>query len=301
MESKLKIVLFSDLHFTDCLHDNFDMEKSNKLLQYSLPLLDELTKRVNNVIKPDVVICLGDLIQDNNDHNTDLNRIKLVWKFFQNLKKPFYTLLGNHDLKTMNSRVEAEKAIGYERSTFSIDINNYHLVFLGTEVDRSISIASGGIERTRTISEDDLKWLNDDLEKSKNPSLVFCHYGTAEDDMKGNRQFENKPEDGLIKNRKDLKVILENKGNVIGVFSGHQHWTKMIKENGINYYLVGSLIENIDKKGTPDGVYLEVEADENKPNIIENHIKVNRKMSKEDFEKYINRRVEQINNKDYER
>ena len=102
MKDNLKILIFSDLHFTEHLFDTFDFEKSSKLLQYALPLLDKLTKKINYEIKPDVVICLGDLIQDNNNHDIDINRIKLVWRFFQEIKRLFYSLPGNHDLKTMN-------------------------------------------------------------------------------------------------------------------------------------------------------------------------------------------------------
>ena len=105
-------MIFSDLHFTEHLFDTFDFEKSSKLLQYALPLLDKIIDKINNEIKPDVVICLGDLIQDNNNHDIDINRIKLVWRFFQEIKRPFYSLPGNHDLKTMNSREEVEKIMG---------------------------------------------------------------------------------------------------------------------------------------------------------------------------------------------
>ena len=301
MKENLKILIFSDLHFTEHLFDTFDFEKSSKLLQYSLPLLDKLTRKINFEINPDVVIFLGDLIQDNNNHDIDLNRIKLVWRFFKEIKRPLYSLSGNHDLKTMNSREEVEEIMGYSHSTFSVDIKGYHLIFLGTEVDKNIKPEGGGISRTRKISEDDLKWLDNDLEKTKLPSLVFCHYGIAEDTMKGNRQFENCPEDAFIENRVELKRILEKSNKVIGVFSGHQHWNKIILENGINYYLVGSLIENLNKNGIPDGAYMTVSINEKGIEALENHLSIDKKINREEFENYINKRMYQLKNIENER
>ena len=42
-------------------------------------------------------------------------------------------------------------------------------------------------------------------------------------------------------------------------FSGHQHSTKLIVEDGVNYYLLGSLIGSNEMNGIPDGVYFEVD------------------------------------------
>lgn len=104
------------------------------------------------------------------------------------------------------------------------------------------------------------------------PCIIFNHFGIAEDDMIGNWWFESCPDNALLANRKELKKIIKTNKNVIGVFSGHQHWTKRIKEDGIDYYIVGSITENINNDGIPDGVYLEVNIEKNKMNVIEKHI-----------------------------
>lgn len=56
--------------------------------------------------------------------------------------------------------------------------------------------------------------------------------------------------------------------------SGHQHWTKQIQEDEKNYYIVGSLTDNVDMLGIPDGVYLEVEIQDRNIKVQEKHIKV---------------------------
>ena len=97
---------------------------------------------------------------------------------------------------------------------------------------------------------------------------------TAEDIQKGNYWFEKNPENALMKNRKEIKNIIKSDNNVIAIFSGHQHWTKQLKEDGKNYYVVGSLTDNVDMKGIPDGIYLEIELENKNVKLIEKHIKV---------------------------
>lgn len=76
-----------------------------------------------------------------------------------------------------------------------------------------------------------------------------------------------------MSNRKEVKEIIKTDENVVAIFNGHQHWTKQLKEDGKNYYVVGSLIENVGMQGLPDGVYLEVELENRKVKVIEKHIK----------------------------
>ena len=125
------------------------------------------------------------------------------------------------------------------------------------------------------ISDEDLRWLENDLINTNIPVLIFTHFGIAEDDMKGNWWFEKNPDHALLGNRKEVKEIFKNNSNILGVFSGHQHWTKRLNENGINYYVLGSLTENINDDGIPDGVYFEIDLDGNNINVIEKHLKLN--------------------------
>ena len=273
-KNKLKLVIFSDIHYLDEKHKE---EYNRKLTNLSIPLIEKLIEEINNKIKPDICICLGDFIEDTNNHEQDVENIRFIWSRMKNIKVPFYAVAGNHDLKTMNSREEVENIMGYIHSTFSINIKNYHLVFLGLDVKKHLSTKSGGISKTQYISNEDIEWLKEDLRENNLPCLIFNHFGIAEDDMDGNWWFENYPEYALLKNRKKLKNILNKDKNIIGVFSGHQHWTKKLIENDIKYYIVGSITENINNDGIPDGVYFEVDLLENEIDVVEKHIKLNRR------------------------
>ncbi|MCI8444111.1 MAG: hypothetical protein HFJ37_02915 [Clostridia bacterium] len=94
-----------------------------------------------------------------------------------------YSAIGNHDLRSMSSRREVEGIMGYEHSTYSIDICGIHLVFLGTYVNHEIGNGAGGILKTQFISTEDMKWLENDLKRNKFPVLVCVHFGIAEDDI----------------------------------------------------------------------------------------------------------------------
>ena len=269
---KLRLIIFSDLHYAPELPVNNGSNIDRKLIQYSIPLINQLIQNINYSLKPDIVVNLGDLIEDFNNHDRDVENLTFIWNVLKNIKEPFYSLAGNHDLRTMETREEVENIMGYKHSTFSINLKKHHLVFLGLDVNNKMSVEEGGILKTQFISNEDLQWLKKDLRQNKFPCLVFCHFGIAEDEMKGNWWFENCPECALLGNRKELKKILTQDKNLIGVFSGHQHWTKHLIEDDIHYYVVGSLTENINNDGIPDGVYFEVEIDNKRLNIKEKHL-----------------------------
>lgn len=274
-ESKCRLVIFSDIHYAPEKPINNGSIIDRKLMEYAVPLLEQLTDKINNDIKPDIAINLGDLVEDFNDYDKDIINLNFIWEMLKNIKVPFYSLAGNHDLRSMSSRTEVEQIMGYEHSTFSVNILGYHFVFLGLDVNENLGVESGGILKTQFISKKDLEWLKNDLEKNNLPSIIFTHFGIAEDDMKGNWWFAKSPDHALLGNRKEVKEILKKDKNLIAVFSGHQHWTKKLVEDGINYYVVGSLTENIYNEGIPDGVYFEVDLEGNRIEVKEHHLKLN--------------------------
>ena len=225
-ESKCKLVIFSDIHYAPERPINNGSIIDRKLMEYAVPLLEQLTDKINNDIKPDIAINLGDLVEDFNDHDKDIINLKFIWKMLKNIRVPFYSLAGNHDLRSMSSRTEVEQIMGYEHSTFSIDMLGYHFIFLGLDVNEALGVEFGGIFKTQFISKEDIEWLKNDLEKNNLPSIVFTHFGIAEDDMKGNWWFAKSPDHALLGNRAEVKEILKKDKNLLAVFSGHQHWTK---------------------------------------------------------------------------
>ncbi len=275
MDSKeCKLVIFSDLHYAPERPVNNGSIIDRKLTDLALPILEKLMVEINNKIKPDVVFNLGDLVEDFNDKEKDIINLNFIWKKLKDLNFTFYSAAGNHDLRSMDCREEVEKIMGYKHSTYSVDIKGYHFVMLGLDVNNEIGHEFGGIFKTQFISKEDIEWLKNDLANNNLPVVVLTHFGLAEDDMKGNWWFEKNPDHGLLGNRKEIKEILKTDKNLIAVFSGHQHWTKFHIEDGISYYVIGSLSENINDDGVPDGVYFEVTLNGNNISILEKHIRL---------------------------
>ncbi len=264
----LKLCIFADIHYID-KKPNWPVNR--KLVEYADILTEKLIDKINNEINPDIVIYLGDMIQASKNIENDKRNIIHVWNLFKKIKKPYYTLLGNHELKSVQSNDEILDLLNYKSATFSIDINEYHLIFIGTDINNEDKEY-----RTQYISERDLEWLKKDLEINKDKKIIlFSHFGIAEDvNIKENFWcYSDNGENLMIRNRNELKELIKNK-NIIAVFCGHQHWTKEIEENKINYYMIGSLTENINGDGIPDGVYFEVEIEKDNVNITEKHLNI---------------------------
>ena len=273
MSNKCRLIIFSDIHYLDKRPEKLDFNLGRKLTQYSVEVIDKLINKINED-KPDVSICLGDLIEDTFNHDIDIINYTYIWNKLKNIQVPFYSVMGNHDLRTMNSRKELEEIMGYKNATFSFDLKGYHFIILTTDIREDLGEDDGGIYKAQCMSEKEIAWLKEDLEKNQLPCIIFTHFGLAEDRQIGNYWFEKNPEDGLMSNRKEVKKIIKSNENIIAIFNGHQHWTKQLKEDGKVYYIVGSLIDNVDMQGIPDGVYLEVELQDRNVKIIEKHIQV---------------------------
>lgn len=174
----------------------------------------------------------------------------------------------------MNSRSELEEIMKVPNATFSFDLKGYHFVILTSNIREDLGGDDGGIYKAQCVSEEEIKWLKEDLSKNKLPCIIFTHFGLAEDRQIGNYWFEKNPQSGLMNNRKVIKEIIKSNNNVIAVFNGHQHWTKQLKEDKINYYVVGSLTDNIDMLGIPDGIYLQIELEDRNIKVKEKHIEI---------------------------
>lgn len=271
--SKCRLIIFSDIHYLDRPVDDNELNIKRKLTNYAEKIMDLLIKKINEEM-PDLCICLGDLIQDVANYEIDKNNFTYMWNKLKGINVPFYSVLGNHDLRSMNSRKELEKIMKYENATFSVDLCGYHFIILSTDIREDFMKKDGGIFKAQCMNKEEIEWLKKDLEENNLPCIIFTHFGLAEDKQIGNYWFEKIPEKGLMSNRKEVKDIIKKDKNIIAIFSGHQHWTKQIQEDDKMYYLLGSLTENINMDGIPDGVYLEVELEDKDVKIIEKHIKI---------------------------
>lgn len=261
----MKIIVFSDVHYFSADMETAIFNKTEKRVEYSLPMLDEITEKANTDPKADLAVNLGDLIQDTTEHDGDIKALGFMFERLKRIKCPCYSILGNHDLKMMDSVEEVEKLLGY-KSTYSLNKGGWHLVFLTTEVRPELGTGRGGCYKAQYLSDEHLKWLAEDLSKNTLPCLIFTHYALAEDESVSDECM-------FMKNRASVKEIINSNKNVKAVFSGHLHKSDMITENGIPYYLVGSPIADLKHLGRPDGAYVEINLDGEEVRVTEHFIK----------------------------
>lgn len=253
----MKFIVFADLHYN---REKYTEENPRKLCHLAVPVLDQLISDVKNE-GLDFVVCLGDIVQDENDRKNNLPNLKTMLEKIKGFGVPAYYVVGNHDISAVG--VEKLKEIfGKKSLSYSVDIDGVHLVFLGANIKK----VNGDKYERGYLAKEDLEWLKEDLEKTSSPCIIFSHYSLFDDDMTGNYWFEGHEKEALLDNREVVKKLLKNK-NILAYFAGHQHWTRCISAGNCSAYVVGSLTENMHFDNSPDGVYFLVKTDGKKINV----------------------------------
>ena len=256
----MKFAIINDIHLGPA-DAGYKDGIQRKLIGEAKNLVKKNVRLMNEKEKPEFVINLGDSIEDVNNVDQDIKFFKKVISLLNDLTMPIYWAVGNHDIRSINQQ-ELAKLLAYEKMYYSFDHGDYHFVTLSFEMTGNHTEDLHDLRAE--ISNKQLSWLKNDLKSTDKPTIVFIHYGVAEDDMKGNFWFEGESEYALLGNRKKLRKEFENIGNVIAVFNAHQHWNRMHVHNGIPYFTLTSLVENFRNDGIPSGAYTIVNLKSNK-------------------------------------
>jgi predicted phosphodiesterase len=183
-------------------------------------IFEEVINEVK-LLKPDFTMCVGDLIEG---YTEDTMTIHAQWDTVINIVKElpckFYYVVGNHDINNENDRKIYERRTGFNRY-YSFDYKNSHFIVL----DNSMVYPDPS---SQEMSEEQMKWLKDDLEKYRNMEniFVFYHVPTYLYSLKKNTQ------DTLMGILEQYKVDI--------VFTGHHHEYSYLGRNGVEYINVGS-------------------------------------------------------------
>ena len=168
-----------------------------------------------DMLRPDFVVTVGDTIQGGREERmeTEWAELRPLWKRYD--RYPVYFTPGNHDIWSRNSEEFYIKETG-NKPYYSFHFQDAHFTIL----DNS---------RTAALSEDQLKFLEDDLKANagRNPKFVVFH-----------RPFwingfqEGNPEMPLHR--------LAKQYGVHHVISGHGHRFVRMVRDGVTYMEVGS-------------------------------------------------------------
>jgi Icc protein len=228
-----RLAVITDLHFGTRTRFR---GKLRKVADAAPALTNAFVQRMNGSVHPDLVLALGDFIEDES-HDADLARYRECVRVLRQLTCPLRFAAGNHD--TIHLRDDDLRAIWQHDGAlhYSFDTNGYHVCVLRT-VERPL--------RDVTLPADQLAWLEQDLASTTLPTVVAMHHSAADQDLRGNPWFEHAPHLALIDRRDILRAAIAASGKVVLVVNGHVHWNHVDLHDGIPYVTVQSLTENVD-------------------------------------------------------
>lgn len=242
MRSELTLALVTDLHFGP--EARFG-GKLRKLTAHAGDLARAFVDRMNREVKPDLMINLGDDIEDEGPE-ADRARYAECQAILRGADAPLCNVAGNHDTIHLGAAdllsiwgKETVRGAGPAGELYSsFDRGDFHFVVLHTRERKDHDVSVG---------EAQLAWLAADLEAHPGPTVVLMHHSAADQDLSGNRWFEGLPHLCLVRERRKVRALLDAHGEVRAVFNGHLHWNHLDVIGGLPYVTLQSLIENLDE------------------------------------------------------
>lgn len=205
--------------------------------------LDYFIERMNDVFGADLLVANGDIIEGTKrTSETGQGELSLVKKIFDRTSIPAYWVLGNHDLRAVTKRQwKSALGIGYEYKAF--DAKGYRIFILDSNYTSDDEDVAPGISYTRgKVSQEQIKWLEKELKKTKKKSIVFMHHPPL-------RNIDARINELLLKNALELRRIFSENG-VLVVFSGHIEDLYYEESGGVRYFVLPGLVKHPDYQGT---------------------------------------------------
>ncbi len=186
---------------------------------------------------PAFIIELGDLIDADPNRKDDAQYAQAARQALETFPGPRYYVLGNHCV-TVLTKQQFMDACGMQRSYYSFDSGPYHGVVLDACFTRDEAPYQPGKFdwKDSWIPAEQRQWLVEDLAQAKGrPALIFVH-----------QNLHDETRNCGIKNAPEVRKILEQAGNVLAVFQGHEHVGAYACIQGIHYITFRGLIEGSD-------------------------------------------------------
>jgi Icc protein len=233
MADELTIGIVTDLHFGP---EARWQGKLRKLTHQAGDLTRDFVRQMNDEVRPDLVVNLGDDIEDES-READLARYGECQGILRGLHAPLVNVAGNHDLIHINR----DDLTGFwERKGplyYALDHGGWRFVVLHTIERKGVDVR---------VPEPQMEWLRGELLTEGKRTIVLMHHSASEQCLDDSRWWPGRAHLALVKERAELRQIFEESGRVRAVFNGHLHWNNLDVIRGIPYVTVQSLIENVD-------------------------------------------------------
>jgi 3',5'-cyclic-AMP phosphodiesterase len=225
--------IVTDLHFgPEARHAG----KLRKMTHRAGELAREFVREMNDAVRPDLVVNLGDDIEDES-READLVRYAECQAILRGARAPLVNVAGNHDSIHLTrddlTRFWQRPGPLY----YALDHGGFHFVVLHTIERKDVEIR---------VPDAQLEWLRSDLAAGATPTIVLMHHSASEQSLDDSRWWPGRAHIALVKERATLRRVFRESGRVRLVLNGHLHWNHLDVIDGIPYVTVQSLIENID-------------------------------------------------------
>jgi 3',5'-cyclic-AMP phosphodiesterase len=229
----MRFALISDEHFGPTA---YFQGRLRKLTAQAGELCERFVQRMNDDVKPDLVVNLGDVIEDES-RPKDLQHYGQFIDILSKLECPVLHVAGNHDQVNLSDRDLCDLWQHDGPLFYGRDLSGVHFSVL-----RTIEVTDTAIH----LPEEQIEWLRADLAQTALPSVVLMHHPASEMRLDGNRWFEKRPHVCRVAERRALQRVVSEAPRVVAVFNGHVHWNHFDVISGVPYITVQSLVENLD-------------------------------------------------------
>jgi 3',5'-cyclic AMP phosphodiesterase CpdA len=229
----MRIALLSDVHFGPRAYRE---GKLRKLTDRAGELCQRFVERMNQVERPELVLNLGDVVEDQ-DREQDLDHYRQFVKILSGVDARVAHVAGNHDRIFLTQSDLCELWGHTGELYYSFDFGGLHFLVLRTDEIKRVSVH---------LPVEQHEFAAKDLAATNLPTVVLMHHPASEQRVDGNRWFDGRPHLARVAERGAFRRVLEESGKVLAVFNGHMHWNHLDVINGIPYVTVQSLIENLD-------------------------------------------------------
>lgn len=223
----LKFAQISDNHLS-----NDNINKGYRLTANSKELLTDAINEINETPNLDFVFFTGDVIDVPFEKN-----LKMFLEIANNLKYPYYTVPGNHDIciggyMSKNLYVDMlnqyNKNFKFNKTYYSFTPKTgYKVIALDNIIDTRLT-ANG------ELSQEQLDFLDHEISNAgNNIILIFMHVPLKQPFTSDSHRLLNS--DSMYK-------ILRKYNNPIALFTGHYHTTKVTREDNIIHVSTPALI-----------------------------------------------------------
>ncbi len=224
----MRIGIFTDPHYSS-QEVTCSVRYNRRSLKKIEQALDFFTEQ-----RCDLVLCLGDLIDKEADHQTEIGNLKQIADLIGRYSLPFVCVMGNHDGFSFEVD-EFYRILGTEPPTV-ISVGNNHLLFLDAcHFANGNHYMPGDSDWTDTCypDTDGLKATLDGIDGNV---YVFIHQNIDPDVCEYHR----------LSNADVVRDILEQSGKVKAVYQGHYHLGNRSSHNGIEYITYPAMCQNDD-------------------------------------------------------